>query len=162
MLCPCATRRSLWCPERRDHVSVPWSFQHGLDVLLNSVKERGKTFQIKDSYIRCQTALFLTITRSESSNTYQKAWASSCTSVKLTVNYRMKKVTRRKCKSVSWGVLHGGQNIAVFTRDTFTWGKLTFLLYCIRFCYYEMHLPHVNVSRLNMALFWESTRPCVT
>ena len=27
---------------------------------------------------------------------------------------------------------------AVFTRDTFTWGKLTFLLYCVTFCYCEM------------------------
>ena len=41
---------------------------------------------------------------------------------------------------------------ALFTRDTFTWGKLTFLLYCVTFCYCEMHLPHVNVSRVNTAL----------
>ena len=40
----------------------------------------------------------------------------------------------------------------VFTRDTFTWGKLTFLLYCVTFCYCEMHLPHVNVSRVNTAV----------
>ena len=36
-----------------------------------------------------------------------------------------------------------GTTTAVFTRDTFTSGKLTFLLYCITFCYCEMHLTHL-------------------
>ena len=40
---------------------------------------------------------------------------------------------------------------AVFTRDKFTWGKLTFLLYCVTFGYCEIHLPHVSVSRVNTA-----------
>ena len=41
---------------------------------------------------------------------------------------------------------------AVFTRETFTWGKLAFLLYCVIF-FCEMHLPHVlSVSRVNKAL----------
>ena len=35
---------------------------------------------------------------------------------------------------------------AVFTRDTFTWSKLAFLLYCITFLMVKWHLPHVNVS----------------
>ena len=37
-----------------------------------------------------------------------------------------------------------GQYNAVFIQDTFTQGKLTFLLHCITFCYCEMDLPHVN------------------
>ena len=41
---------------------------------------------------------------------------------------------------------------AVFTRDTFTRGKLTFLLYCVTFSIVKWHLPHVNVSRVNTAL----------
>ena len=44
------------------------------------------------------------------------------------------------------------ETLAVFTRDTFTRGKLTFLWYCVTFCYCEMHLPHVNVSRVNTAV----------
>ena len=45
----------------------------------------------------------------------------------------------------------------LFTRDTFTWGKLwtnfelTFL-YCVTFSIVKWHLPHVNVSRVNTAL----------
>ena len=42
---------------------------------------------------------------------------------------------------------------AVFTRDAFTWGKLTFLLYCVTFSIVKWHLPHVNVSRVNTALY---------
>ena len=40
---------------------------------------------------------------------------------------------------------------AVFTRDTFTCGKLTFLLYCVTFSIVKWHLHHVNVSRVNTA-----------
>ena len=40
---------------------------------------------------------------------------------------------------------------AVVTRDTFTWGKLTFLSYCVTFSIVKWHLPHVNVSRVNTA-----------
>ena len=36
--------------------------------------------------------------------------------------------------------------------ETVTWGKLTFLLYCVTFSIVKMHLPHVNVSRVNTAL----------
>ena len=39
----------------------------------------------------------------------------------------------------------------LITRDTFIRGKLTFLLYCITFSIVKWHLPHVNVSRANMA-----------
>ena len=35
---------------------------------------------------------------------------------------------------------------AVFTRGTFTWGKLTFLLYCVTFCCCEMHLRRKRLS----------------
>ena len=41
---------------------------------------------------------------------------------------------------------------AVFTQDTFTWGTLTFLLYCVTFSVVKWHLLHVNVSRVNTAL----------
>ena len=40
---------------------------------------------------------------------------------------------------------------AVITRNTFTRGKLTFLLYCVKFSIVKWHLPHVNVSRVNTA-----------
>ena len=40
----------------------------------------------------------------------------------------------------------------MFTRDTFTLGQLTFLLYRVTFSIVKMHLPHVNVSRVNTAL----------
>ena len=33
---------------------------------------------------------------------------------------------------------------AVFTRDIFTWGKLTFLSYCVTFCYCEMTFTSRN------------------
>ena len=41
---------------------------------------------------------------------------------------------------------------AVFTRDTFTRRKLTFLSYCVTFSIVKWHLPHVNVSPVNTAL----------
>ena len=47
----------------------------------------------------------------------------------------------RQCKKMN--------SYAVYTRDTFTWGKLTFLLYCVTFSMIvKWHLPHVNVSRV--------------
>ena len=59
---------------------------------------------------RCRTTqlakllLFLNITNIKPSTTHQKAGVSPRTSVQLRVNYQMVGVTRRKCKSVSWGV----------------------------------------------------------
>ena len=61
----------------------------------------------------------------------------------------------------SWGFLHcTGQGYAVFTRDTFTWAKLTFLLYCVTFCCCEVHLPHINVSRVNTAIDTRALHTC--
>ena len=40
----------------------------------------------------------------------------------------------------------------MFTQDTFTWGKLTFLLYCVTFSIVKWYLPYVNVSRVNTVL----------
>ena len=42
-------------------------------------------------------------------------------------------------------------DLAVFTRDTFTWSKLTLLLYCITFSIVKWHLALVNVSCVNTA-----------
>ena len=46
---------------------------------------------------------------------------------------------------------------AVFTRDTFAWGKLNILLYCVTFSIVKWYLPHVttclvSMSRVNTAL----------
>ena len=45
--------------------------------------------------------------------------------------------------------LTGELSYTVFTRDTFTRGKLPFLLYCVTFSIVKWHLPQVNVSRVN-------------
>ena len=45
----------------------------------------------------------------------------------------------------------------VFTRDTFTWDKSTFLLYCVAFSIVKWHLPQVNVSRVNTTLIISAT-----
>ena len=59
----------------------------------------------------------------------------------------------RNCKLTLMQILYYHRlPYAVFTRDTFTWGKLTFLLYCVTFSIVKWHLLHVNMSCVNAAL----------
>ena len=53
--------------------------------------------------------------------------------------------------------LDAGVTNAVFTRETFTWGTLTFLLYCVTFSHYcENAFTRINVSRVNTA--WNTSQ----